>query len=188
MASREDGRAPDQLRPVTITRHWLDHAQGSVPHRVRQDPGAVRRRAPPKACRAGARARAWAGSRPSTRCSRRPPTTARPRVGQGPHRRAHPRDLPADRPLAARGDRLQALGENTITIDCDVLQADGGTRTAAITGAYVALADAVAHCATPAPWSASRWSSRSPPSASASSTARRCSTSPTSRTCGPRPT
>ena len=39
----------------------------------------------------------------------------------------------------------KALGENTITIDCDVLQADGGTRTAAITGAYVALADAVAH-------------------------------------------
>jgi ribonuclease PH len=40
---------------------------------------------------------------------------------------------------------LKALGENTIMIDCDVLQADGGTRTAAITGAYVALADAVAH-------------------------------------------
>ncbi len=39
----------------------------------------------------------------------------------------------------------QALGENTIQLDCDVLQADGGTRTAAITGAYVALADAVAH-------------------------------------------
>jgi ribonuclease PH len=39
----------------------------------------------------------------------------------------------------------KALGENTITIDCDVLQADGGTRTAAITGAYVALADAVSH-------------------------------------------
>ena len=38
-----------------------------------------------------------------------------------------------------------ALGENTIVLDCDVLQADGGTRTAAITGAYVALADAVAH-------------------------------------------
>ena len=41
---------------------------------------------------------------------------------------------------------LQALGERTITLDCDVLQADGGTRTAAITGAYVALCDAIAHC------------------------------------------
>jgi ribonuclease PH len=40
---------------------------------------------------------------------------------------------------------VKALGENTIVLDCDVLQADGGTRTAAITGAYVALADAVAH-------------------------------------------
>ena len=51
---------------------------------------------------------------------------------------------PADRPLAAgRASTYQALGENTIVLDCDVLQADGGTRTAAITGAYVALADAV---------------------------------------------
>ncbi len=84
----------------------------------------------------------------------------------------------------------KALGENTIVLDCDVLQADGGTRTAAITGAYVALAEAiewgaqkkfVAQKATPLP-TASR------PSRSASSTACPCSTSPTSRTCAPRPT
>ena len=68
----------------------------------------------------------------------------RPRVGQRPDRRPHPRDLPADRPLAcAPVIDYQALGENTIVLDCDVLQADGGTRTAAITGAYVALVDAV---------------------------------------------
>ena len=67
-----------------------------------------------------------------------------PRVGQGPDRRSHPRDLPADRPVAcAPSIDYKALGENTIVLDCDVLQADGGTRTAAITGAYVALADAV---------------------------------------------
>ena len=86
----------------------------------------------------------------------------------------------------------KALGENTIVIDCDVLQADGGTRTAAITGAYVALADAhrvgprargfIGKNATAAA------STRSPRSASASSTASRCSTWHTSRTCAPRPT
>jgi ribonuclease PH len=70
-------------------------------------------------------------------------TRSRPRVGQGPDRRPHPRDLRlVGRSLRACID-LQALGENTIALDCDVLQADGGTRTAAITGAYVALADAV---------------------------------------------
>ena len=52
-------------------------------------------------------------------------------------------DSASDRPQPPRGDRPQALGENTIKIDCDVLQADGGTRLRSITGAYVALADAV---------------------------------------------
>jgi ribonuclease PH len=84
----------------------------------------------------------------------------------------------------------KALGENTIVIDCDVLQADGGTRTAAITGAYVALADAIE-------WGRAKGSSartrrccstRSPRCRWASSTASRCSTSPTSRTSAPRPT
>lgn len=68
-----DGRAPDQLREIRITRNWLDHAEGSV--LVEFD--------------------------------------------------------------------MKALGENTIVLDCDVLQADGGTRTASITGAYVALVDAI---------------------------------------------
>ena len=83
----------------------------------------------------------------------------------------------------------KALGENTIVLDCDVLQADGGTRTAAITGAYVALADAVgppARGRVPSP--ATRSPARSPRSPSASSTARRGSTCPTRRTCAPRPT
>ena len=84
---------------------------------------------------------------------------------------------------------LGALGERTITLDCDVLQADGGTRTAAITGAYVAAHDAVTLAA--------RASARSPPRRSAtwwprcrsaSSTARRCSTSSTSKTPPATPT
>ena len=85
----------------------------------------------------------------------------------------------------------KALGENTIVIDCDVLQADGGTRTAAITGAYVALADAIE-------WGrAKKFIGQKADAAHrlrrggvgrASSTASRCSTSRTSRTCAPRPT
>ena len=82
---------------------------------------------------------------------------------------------------------LAALGENTIALDCDVLQADGGTRTAAITGAYVALADAVT-------WLGARgrladrspWPARSRPSASVSSTAGCGWTCPTRRTRVPR--
>lgn len=59
----------------------------------------------------------------------------------------HPGDQPSDRALTAGLYRFVGVGENTIAIDCDVLQADGGTRTAAITGAYVALADAVTYLA-----------------------------------------
>jgi hypothetical protein len=58
-------------------------------------------------------------------------------------RAAAPRDPAADRPLAPRRGRSAALGERQITLDCDVLQADGGTRTASITGAWVALADCI---------------------------------------------
>ena len=67
----------------------------------------------------------------------------RARVGQGPARRPHEEiSRLVGRSLRACVDP-KALGDNTITIDCDVLQADGGTRTAAITGGYVALADAI---------------------------------------------
>ena len=88
----------------------------------------------------------WVGSPPSTRCCRRPPTTGRHResVKGRIGGRTHEISRLVGRSLRAAID-YKALGENTITIDCDVLQADGGTRTAAITGAYVALADAVAH-------------------------------------------
>src|SRR4029450_13042926 len=58
--------------------------------------------------------------------------------------RTHEISRPVGRALRAVGD-YKALGENTIVVDCDVLQADGGTRTAAITGGFVALSDAIAH-------------------------------------------
>ena len=83
----------------------------------------------------------------------------------------------------------KALGENTIVLDCDVLQADGGTRTAAITGAYVALADALT-------WARGKGIVEARRAARLSrrrlgrnhSTAHRFSTSTTPRTCAPRPT
>ena len=63
-------------------------------------------------------------------------------AARGKPKRAHAGDPASHRPLAARVADLKALGERTITLDCDVLQADGGTRTAAITGGFVALAEA----------------------------------------------
>ena len=84
---------------------------------------------------------------------------------------------------------LKALGERTVTLDCDVLQADGGTRTAAITGSYVALAQA---CAALQKRGALHPQSAARPDRGdfgrASSTARRCSTSIMPRTRRPRPT
>jgi len=145
MASREDGRAPDELRPVTITRHWLDHAQGSCLIEF----GKTR-----VLCAAGAtegvpRWRKGSGlgwvtaeyaMLPQATHDRSPRESVKGRIGG----RTHEISRLIGRSLRAAID-YSALGENTITIDCDVLQADGGTRTAAITGAYVALSDAVAH-------------------------------------------
>jgi ribonuclease PH len=145
MSAREDGRAPDELRPVTITRHWLDHAQGSCLIEF----GKTR-----VLCAAGAtegvpRWRKGSGlgwvtaeyaMLPQATHDRSPRESVKGRIGG----RTHEISRLIGRSLRAAID-YNALGENTITIDCDVLQADGGTRTAAITGAYVALSDAVAH-------------------------------------------
>ena len=95
-------------------------------------------------CPAGAATAGSAGSPPSTRCCPAPPT---PATTASPSRasiggRTHEISRLIGRSLRACVD-FKALGENTVLLDCDVLQADGGTRTAAITGAYVALADAV---------------------------------------------
>ena len=91
------------------------------------------------------------------------------------------------RSLRAVVDR-SGLGERTVWVDCDVIQADGGTRCAAITGGYVALHRALAASSRPASWPSCRCPTRSRRSRSASSTARRCSTCPTWKTSGPRPT
>jgi ribonuclease PH len=141
--TRPDGRAADELRPVTITRHWLDHAEGSVLvefGRTRVLCAASVTEGVPR-WRKGS-GLGWVTAEysmlPRATHTRSDRESVKGRIGG----RTHEISRLVGRSLRASID-LAALGENSIAIDCDVLQADGGTRTAAITGAYVALADAV---------------------------------------------
>ncbi|HSS69016.1 MAG TPA: ribonuclease PH [Nocardioidaceae bacterium] len=143
--TRADGRAADELRPVTITRQWLDHAAGSALVEF----GRTRVLCAASASTGVPRWRKESGlgwvtaeyaMLPSSTHTRSDRESVRGRIGG----RTHEISRLIGRSLRAVID-YKALGENTIMLDCDVLQADGGTRTAAITGAYVALADAVAH-------------------------------------------
>ena len=140
--TRIDERASVRvLWPVTLRPDYLGFADGSALVEV-ATPGSS---APP-ASRRRARLPARHGQgwvRPSTRCCRGPPSGAACARLRPVALRAHAGDSAPHRPLAAGVRDLLALGERTITVDCDVLQADGGTRTAAITGGYVALALAV---------------------------------------------
>ncbi|MER7759509.1 ribonuclease PH [Streptomyces sp. NPDC097619] len=142
--SRIDGRTPEQLRPVTIERNWSKHAEGSVLISFGDTKvfctasfteGVPRWR---KGSGEG-----WVTSEysmlPRSTNTRGDRESVRGKIGG----RTHEISRLIGRSLRAVID-YKALGENTIVLDCDVLQADGGTRTAAITGAYVALADAVA--------------------------------------------
>lgn len=142
--TRSDGRAPDQLRPVTITRNWLDHAEGSVLVEF----GKTRVLVAASVSEGVPRWRKGSGlgwvtaeyaMLPRSTNTRSDRESVKGRIGG----RTHEISRLIGRALRAVID-YKALGENTIQIDCDVLQADGGTRTASITGAYVALADAVA--------------------------------------------
>lgn len=141
--TRIDGRTPEQLRPVTIQRGWSKHAEGSVLISC-GDTRVFCTASVTEGVPAGARAAAKAGSPPSTPCSPLHQHPRRPRIRTRQDRgRTHEISRLIGRSLRAVID-YKALGENTVVLDCDVLQADGGTRTTAITGAYVALADAVA--------------------------------------------
>ena len=148
-ALRADGRADDQLRPVSFTRGWLDHPAGAVLvefGRTRVLCAASASEGVPR-WRKGS-GLGWVTSEyamlPAATSTRTDRESVRGRIGG----RTHEISRLIGRSLRAVID-LRALGENTIVVDCDVLQADGGTRTAAITGAYVALADAVAHLGVP---------------------------------------
>jgi ribonuclease PH len=142
---RSDGRAADQLRPVSFHRGWLDHAEGSVLvefGRTRVLCAASVTQGVPR-WRKGS-GLGWVTAEyamlPRSTNTRSDRESVKGRIGG----RTHEISRLVGRSLRAAID-YKALGENTIVLDCDVLQADGGTRTAAITGAYVALADAVGY-------------------------------------------
>jgi ribonuclease PH len=143
MTTRADGRSPDQLREVRITRGWLEQAEGSVLvefGRTRVLVAASVTQGVPR-WRKGS-GLGWVTSEyamlPRATNTRNDRESVKGRIGG----RTHEISRLIGRSLRAVID-YAALGENTIVLDCDVLQADGGTRTASITGAYVALADAV---------------------------------------------
>lgn len=143
MTIRKDGRTPDQLRPVRIERGWSEQAEGSALISF----GGTR-----VLCTASftngvprwmsGSGRGWVTAEyamlPRATNERSDREAVKGKVGG----RTHEISRLIGRSLRAVVD-MKALGENTIVLDCDVLQADGGTRTAAITGAYVALADAI---------------------------------------------
>jgi len=140
---RPSGRRPDQLRPVRFTRRYTRHAEGSVlvefGHTIVLCTASVEERVPPFLRGSG---RGWVtaeyGMLPRATHTRSGREAVRGKQGG----RTQEIQRLIGRSLRAVTD-LSALGEMTITLDCDVLQADGGTRTAAITGAYVSLVDAV---------------------------------------------
>jgi ribonuclease PH len=141
--TRPDGRAADALRTVRFTRGWLDHAEGSVLvefGKTRVLCAASVAEEVPRWRRGSGQG--WLSAEyamlPRATNTRNDRESVKGRVGG----RTHEISRLVGRSLRACVD-YKALGENTITIDCDVLQADGGTRTAAITGGYVALYDAI---------------------------------------------
>ncbi len=141
---RPDGRSVTELRPVKFTRGWLEHAEGSVLVEF----GSTRVLCAASVAEEVPRWRRGSGlgwvtaeyaMLPRATNTRGDREAVKGRLGG----RTQEISRLVGRSLRACVD-YKALGENTIIIDCDVLQADGGTRTAAVTGGYVALADAVA--------------------------------------------
>jgi ribonuclease PH len=141
--TRSDGRSADALRPVSFERHWTDQPEGSVLVSF----GRTRVLCTASFTVGVPRWKKGSGSGwvtaeysmlPRSTNTRNDRESVKGRIGG----RTHEISRLIGRSLRAVVD-LDALGENSIVLDCDVLQADGGTRTAAITGAYVALADAI---------------------------------------------
>jgi ribonuclease PH len=143
MMTRNDGREADQLRPVTIERGWSEQAEGSALisfGRTKVLCTASFTNGVPRWLTG--KGKGWVTAEyamlPRSTNDRMDRESVKGRIGG----RTHEISRLIGRSLRAVID-TKALGENTIVIDCDVLQADGGTRTAAITGACVALADAI---------------------------------------------
>ena len=138
---RANGRATDQLRPVSVTRNYLLHPEGSVLVEFGNTKvictATLEDRVAPWLKGQG---RGWVtaeyGMLP------RSTNTRMTRENRGPSGRSQEIQRLVGRALRAVVD-LPRMGERTVWMDCDVIQADGGTRTAAITGSYIALADAI---------------------------------------------
>jgi len=142
-ALRRDGRTNDELREITIERGWSDQAEGSALisfGRTKVLCTATFTNGVPRWM--SGKGKGWVTAEysmlPRSTDSRMDRESVKGKIGG----RTHEISRLIGRSLRAVVD-MKALGENTIVIDCDVLQADGGTRTAAITGAYIALADAL---------------------------------------------
>ncbi len=141
--SRPSGRAPDELRNITIDRHYTHHAEGSVLITCGNTKVLCNASVDTNVPRfLKGKGQGWVtaeyGMLPRSTGSRMVREAAQ---GKQSGRTQEIQRL-IGRSLRASLD-LAKLGEHTITLDCDVIQADGGTRTAAITGAYVAMVDAV---------------------------------------------
>ena len=138
--ARTDGRATDELRSARITPGFLPYAEGSVLIEMGNTrvvcAASLEDRVPPFLRNTG---QGWLTAEYAMLPRATQTRTAREIGRGGPSGRTHEIQRLIGRSLRAVAD-MKALGEKTITIDCDVLQADGGTRTAAITGAYVAFA------------------------------------------------
>ncbi len=140
---RPSGRRPDELRPVQIDRHFTKHAEGSVLISCGETrvlcTASVEDRVPPWLRGKG---QGWV----TAEYGMLPRSTGTRNMREATRGKQGGRTLEIQR-LIGRSLRavidMEALGERTVTLDCDVLQADGGTRTASITGAYVALVDAM---------------------------------------------
>ena len=141
MIVRHDGRASDQLRPVRITRDYLRHPEGSVLVEFGDTKvictASIEEKVPPFLKGQG---KGWVtaeyGMLP------RSTNTRMNRERSGPSGRSQEIQRLVGRSLRAVVE-MAKLGERTVWVDCDVIQADGGTRTAAITGSFIAMADAI---------------------------------------------
>ncbi|KAB3529613.1 ribonuclease PH [Alkaliphilus pronyensis] len=143
--ARIDGRSFDEVRPVTITRNYTKYAQGSVLIEMGETKvictASIEEKVPPFLKNSG---KGWI----TAEYSMLPASTQVRKIRESSRGKVEGRTQEIQR-LIGRALRsvidLEAFGERTIWIDCDVIQADGGTRTAAITGAFVALVDALYH-------------------------------------------
>ena len=139
--ARHDGRSPDQLRPITLTRDYLLHPEGSVLVEFGATKvictATVEDKVPPFLKGQGL---GWVTAEYAM--LPRSTNTRTPRDNRGPSGRSQEIQRLVGRALRAVIGRRH-MGERTVWVDCDVIQADGGTRTAAITGGFVAVADAL---------------------------------------------